>query len=230
MFIIILGTAKVMLNVIILQEGVFEISDADLVGIRYRNFQRLNFLRTMMYVLIVTALILLVLSLVSSLFFILGLPVIGIGIYFAFTPQDLLKESLDLKIGQVLLQYDKDKNLSDLRVRKWARAATDQYTEEKIRHNQAIGFRVKWDEEGLYTIELIVDRDFAGTPIFHTYDFQSIAECVVFFEVAMPGMTTWQYQLVDGSDWPQKEKDELNEEIQLARVPWQVRDFFDSPY
>ena len=98
--------------------------------------------------------------------------------------------------------------------------------EEEIRFNQAIGFQVLFTDEGDLIIEIIVDPNFPGTSIFRTYDFGTLAELILLFQKVRPEKDKWYYKLADGNDWDSEYKSELNYEIQIARVPWQIRKYY----
>ncbi|MFV2016129.1 MAG: hypothetical protein ACC656_11910 [Candidatus Heimdallarchaeota archaeon] len=111
-------------------------------------------------------------------------------------------------------------------MRRWLKGKYSDFSEEEIRFNQAIGFQALLDENGDILVEVIVDPDFPGFPIFRTYDLATLAEFILLFQKTLPEMDKWYYKSANGEEWSSELKIELNQEMQLARVPWLIRKYY----
>ena len=66
----------------------------------------------------------------------------------------------------------------------------------------------------------------AGTGPAKTYDMTTLAEFILLFQKVLPDMDKWYYKSVEGEEWSSELKIELNQEMQLARVPWLIRKYY----
>ena len=215
-----------MIDVLIPQKGVFEISDQEMTSIRDSNILKYKKILASILLFSFSFLISITLGLLI-IFWLYFLTLISVGsVYLLFYRLQALKEDLNPAVGSFILIFDKNKKLINFRVRKWMKNSKDSFTEEEIRFNQSIGFKVIWKLDGLLELEIIVDPEFPGSLIFTTYDFYSLAEIIVLFQLCIPELDNWHYRIEDGAEWPLNQKKELNEDILATRVPWNVREYF----
>lgn len=139
----------------------------------------------------------------------------------------LFKDKLPPLLNGFVVDFTPEKKVNSIRVREWLLGSNNEFQERDVRFNQAIGFLARIDENGDIWAEIIVDPEFPGTPIFHTYDMQSLAELNHLFQEILPDLDRWVYRNWKNEDWYPELKDDLNEAIQNTRVPWQIRKYFD---
>lgn len=214
-----------MLEVVEVRDGNFEISDL----YKDQDRKQIIFYKQM---LIGASIFLFLLSLMATrltdnfllaLFAILTfIALIGTSSYYAYQFHIQLTEEIN---GFVLI-FNSIQQVSSLRVRRWLKGKFSDFSEEEIRFNQAIGFQAILDENGDILVEVIVDPNFPGSPIFKTYDIATLAEFIHLFQKVMPDMDKWYYKTSDGEEWESELKIELNQEMQLARVPWLIRKYY----
>ncbi|MHA2028639.1 MAG: hypothetical protein ACW99A_06550 [Candidatus Kariarchaeaceae archaeon] len=214
-----------MLEVIEVRDGNFEISDlfAD------QDRKQIIFYKQLLQggAALLLILFLLIVRLANSPFLIIFVvlsfvTLIGISFYFVYK----LYISLTEDISGFVLIFNSEKEVNAMRVRKWTKGKFHDYIEEEIRFNQAIGFQAIIDEDGDILIEIIVDPDYPGEAIFKTYDIATVAELILLFQKAMPKLDKWFYKTSNKDEWSSELKIELNQEIQLARVPWLIRKYY----
>ena len=104
------------------------------------------------------------------------------GLLISIRIETMIKNNLRQTISGFVIGFNEERRLTDLHVREWKENANDEYFEKSVRFNQAIGFQAILDNEGLIKIEIIVDPDFPGTPIFQSYDFFTLAELLLLFQ------------------------------------------------
>ena len=210
-----------------LKQGSFEIVDSQMVEIRSKRILYFRLIRFLLISLAVTSVTLISLIIITTdLIWFALLMFAAFFAVLAFRNLNRLTSQLTPQISGILLDYDQHKELQRFRVRRWMANKLDTYTEEEIRHNQAIGFRVRWFDSGYIEVEIIVDPEFPGTIIFQTFDFFVIAELFVFFAKAIPSHNTWVYVLEDDVPWDETNLVDLQDDIATARVPWNIREYF----
>ncbi|MHA2502853.1 MAG: hypothetical protein ACXAE3_08290 [Candidatus Kariarchaeaceae archaeon] len=210
-----------------LKQGSFEIVDSQMVEIRSKRILYYRLLRFLLVLLAVAAISLILIAIATSKA--IWLVILLFPIFFTvFAISNMRRLSAELlpQISGILLDYDQNRQLTQFRVRRWLPNQMDTYSEEVIRHNQAVGFRVRWFDSGFLEVEIIVDREFPGTTIFQTFDFFVIAELHVFFARALPKHDLWHYVYEEGEEWDDDHREELKQEILTARVPWNIREYF----
>ncbi|MCE7737725.1 MAG: hypothetical protein GPJ54_22730 [Candidatus Heimdallarchaeota archaeon] len=214
-----------MLEVAEVRDGNFEISDLFTDQDRKQIIFYKQLLQAFSIFLLILALIIigqLDSLLIQILITLLFLSIIGGVVYFAIQFHLQLTEEIN---GFVLI-YDDNLQVNTLRVRRWLKGKYSDFSEEEIRFNQAIGFQALLNENGDIQVEVIVDPNFPGSPIFKTYDFATLAEFILLFQKAMPKLDKWYYKAEDGNEWSSELTIELNQELQLARVPWLIRKYY----
>ena len=149
-----------------------------------------------------------------------------VGMYLSLKLEQKIKLNLKEDLSGFVIDLGENKEVQSLRARKWLSNSVNTYVEREVRFNQAIGFQAILEDNGMVAVEIIVDPDFPGTPIFRSYDFHAIAELVVLFQKIFPGLDKWFYKTTTGEVWDSKYKAELNEELLIAKVPWEFHDFF----
>lgn len=214
-----------MLEVVEVRDGNFEISDLFTDQDRKQIIFYKQLLQGATGFLVILAFIVIIQSeslLIRVLIIVVFIGLIGSSAYFAIQFHIQLTEEIN---GFVLI-YDDNLQVSTLRVRRWLKGKYSDFSEEEIRFNQAIGFQALLNENGDIQVEVIVDPNFPGSPIFKTYDVATLAEFILLFQKAMPEMDRWYYKSEDGDEWSTELTNELNQEMQLARVPWLIRKYY----
>lgn len=218
-----------MLDIFSLREGEFEIVDLDYTESRARLIRIFSLIKFGLGVDIVILIFAILFAYSIGTFsgwFILLIPILFAVVLLPSYRN--IAEQLPSKVASLILQYNPSKELLSMLVRYWLKGKNDEFLEKHVRFNQAIGFKAIWFNDGLVKVDLLVDPNFPGTLIFETYDFFSLAELVILFEQALSKLDRWYYELEDGSEWSPDAKREINEEIQSAKIPWQIRDYFTT--
>ncbi len=214
-----------MLEVIEVREGNFEFSDIFSYEDRKRNvlYKQLYQLSIAIGIILFIVTIVMVDSTFIKFFLaFFSLALIGVPGYMIF---EIIQKMTDDIVGFVII-FDEAKTLEHIHVRRWLKGKLDGYTEEEIRFNQAIGFQALMDDEGEFIVEIIVDANFPGTSVFKTYDLSSLAEFILLFQKIAPDMDKWYYKTMDGKEWENEIKVELNNEIETSRIPWLIRKYY----
>lgn len=147
------------------------------------------------------------------------------GGYISLRLEQTIKSNLKEDISDFIIDLDDNKEVLSLRVRSWLPNSVNTYIEKEVRFNQAVGFQAILEDNGTITVEIIVDPDFPGTPIFRSYDFHAIAELVILFQKVFSDLDKWFYKTITGEQWPTEHKTEFNEEMLVAKIPWEFHNF-----
>ncbi|OLS20127.1 MAG: hypothetical protein HeimC2_38720 [Candidatus Heimdallarchaeota archaeon LC_2] len=214
-----------MLEVIEVREGNFEITDLFAYEDRKRIILYRQLLQGSGFILVILLLLVFLmikLIILKILFIIVLFVMIGGSGYIIYRFSQQLTEDI---IGFVII-FNEAKILQTIRVRRWIKGELDGFIEEEIRFNQAIGFQVILDDEGIFLVEIIVDPDFPGTSVFKTYDISTLVEFILLFQKIAPNMDKWFYKTIEGENWSNELEVELNNEIETSRIPWLIRKYY----
>ncbi|MHA2401788.1 MAG: hypothetical protein ACXADH_02260 [Candidatus Kariarchaeaceae archaeon] len=148
------------------------------------------------------------------------------GMYLSLRLEQKIKLNLKEDLSGFVIDLGENKEVISLRVRKWLANSVNTHVEHEVRFNQAIGFQAILEDNGLVVVEIIVDPEFPGTKIFRSYDLHAIAELVVLFQKVFPELDKWFYKTTTGEVWHSEHKEEFDEEMLIAKVPWEFHDFF----
>jgi hypothetical protein len=218
------------LDVYSLRHGDFEIVDLDIIDERTKKVRIFRLIRFGIIISVIIFLFAILFALgsdVSYAWVIILLPVLLAIVLIPsyFKAKSILPE----QVMGLLLGFNINNEPEKMRVQKWQIGSINEFVEEEVRYNQAIGFKAIWKDNGEIIIEIVVDPNYPGMTVFETLTFHTLAEFIVTMQMCMPDHDKWYYQLEDNSDWPLSAKNDINQEILTARVPWQIRDYFESP-
>jgi len=218
-----------MLDAYEIRKNKFEIVDSAFIELRSKKMLYYRLVRFVLILLIILISTFIVLSISTlNLLWLLTTIIPGAFVVYFYRSLQRLKLSLSPQISSIILEFSKEKQIELFRIRRWQQTKMDEYLEEDVRYNQAVGFRVTWFDDGFLELEIIVDENFPGQVIFQTYDFLVIAELYKLFELVTPDLDRWVYQLEDGSVWPEEAKGEIDTEQLTVKIPWILREYFDG--
>ncbi|MDH5403149.1 MAG: hypothetical protein OEZ01_02045 [Candidatus Heimdallarchaeota archaeon] len=138
-----------------------------------------------------------------------------------------VKNSLSNDIGSIIILFDKKKNLINFKIRKWIQGNSNLYTEEDIRFNQSVGFRVEINRDEYFDIKIIVDASHQGVNVISVQDLYTVAEFKLLFEKISTQFREWILVDENSTVWDEEYLSYYEECLEIAELPTEIIEFLE---
>lgn len=212
-----------MLEILSIKSGNFEINDPDKSDERFLNYWLSRILSIVEIILVLAFIYFIYLDIRQGGFWLIIVTIllfIAIILNIRITYNYFLL--LDEEIYGVILQFDENRKLISLTVRRWQNYYLNDFVDTDVRFNQAVGYKII-ELEDEYEIQIIVDANFPGIAIFRTYDLYVVAEFVLMMREINPNQKELYFENLKGDTWSEESLEQFDKEFQVAKVPWSIK-------
>ncbi len=200
--------------------------------LEFTDYMRNNSRSTLfkMYQITNKALKLSILSILFSLYFVILLDQYFLMIFYLiliplYFYRKKFRSELTEDLMGFVITFDDNNKVRTFRTLTWIDGSQSEFLEDEIRFNQAIGFKVVSDENGIFQLAIIVDENYPGDVIFETMDIAVLAELKHSLNIIFPDKNVW---FNDG--WLEDDEIDFEEELTHSKVPILLRKYFPVKY